>query len=48
MQCINQNSDGSYEGRDCNGKELTRLFFCFSVFSVKGGGGGGVIIENLY
>ena len=27
MQCINQNSDGSYEVRDCNGKELTQLSF---------------------
>ena len=27
MQCINQNSDGSYEGTDCNGKELTQLSF---------------------
>ena len=26
-QYINQNSDGLYEGRDCNGKELTQLSF---------------------
>ena len=25
--CFNQNSDGSYEGRDCNGKVLTQLSF---------------------
>ena len=27
MQCINQNSDGSYEGRDCNGKGTNTAIF---------------------